>query len=102
MEPVNQQLQDIFLWLIRTSLHGTILLAIILLVRAVVKGKFRFSMVYWLWMLLLLRLMQLSNHYGTRPECRALCYRSALSFRLQFSFISYKPSSLRSALKMVV
>jgi beta-lactamase regulating signal transducer with metallopeptidase domain len=57
MEPVNQQLQDIFLWLIRSSLHGTILLAIILLVRAVVKGKFRFSMVYWLWMLLLLRLI---------------------------------------------
>lgn len=52
-----QTLQEVFSWLIRSSFHGTILLAIILLVRAVVKKQFRFQMVYWLWMLLLLRLI---------------------------------------------
>ena len=52
-----QQFLDVFQWLIRCSFHGTILLAIILLVRAVVKGTFRFRMVYWLWMVLLLRLI---------------------------------------------
>ncbi|MHC4291589.1 MAG: M56 family metallopeptidase, partial [Planctomycetota bacterium] len=52
-----QQFMDVFQWLIRSSFHATILLLIILLVRAVVKKKFRFQMVYWLWMLLLLRLI---------------------------------------------
>ncbi|MBL7214885.1 MAG: hypothetical protein ISS71_04330, partial [Phycisphaerae bacterium] len=57
MIPIPQYLLDVFQWLVRSSFHASILLAMILLVRAVVKGKFRFRMVYWLWMVLLLRLI---------------------------------------------
>jgi len=52
-----QQFMDVFQWLIRSSFQATILLVIILLIRAAVKKKLRFRMVYWLWMLLLLRLI---------------------------------------------
>ncbi len=52
-----QQLLDVFIWLVRSSFHATILLAIILLVRAIVSKRFRFRMVYLLWMILLLRLI---------------------------------------------
>lgn len=53
----SQHILDVFQWLIRSSFQATILLGIILLIRIVVKRKFRFRMVYWLWMLLLLRLI---------------------------------------------
>ena len=52
-----QTFQDIFLWLVRSSFYGTVLLVMILLVRAVTKRQFRFRMVYWLWMVLLVRLI---------------------------------------------
>ena len=52
-----QQLLDVFQWLIRSSFHATVLLCIILLIRSVVQRRFRFQMVYWLWVLLLLRLI---------------------------------------------
>lgn len=52
-----QPFQDMFLWLVRSSFYGTVLLVMILLVRAVTRRQFRFRMVYWLWMVLLVRLI---------------------------------------------
>lgn len=57
MIPYPAHMLNVFQWLIRSSYQATVLLAIILLIRAVVKSKFRFRMVYWLWMLLLVRLI---------------------------------------------
>ncbi len=57
MFSIPQSLQEVFLWLARSSFYGTILLAMILLVRIVVKGKLRCRMVYWLWLVLLVRLI---------------------------------------------
>ena len=57
MESVYPILQELFQWIVRSSFCGTILLAMILLVRAVVKRPLRFRCVYWLWMVLLIRLI---------------------------------------------
>ena len=57
MIPVLEQFVEIFRWLIRSSFQATILLAIILLIRMLIGRKFHFRMVYWLWILLLLRLI---------------------------------------------
>lgn len=57
MIPYPAHILNVFQWLVRSSYQATVLLVMILLIRAVVKGKFRFRMVYWLWMLLLVRLI---------------------------------------------
>ena len=57
MNAYPQPLLDIFHWMLRSSFHATILLALILLVRSAVQKKFRCRAVYWLWVILLLRLV---------------------------------------------
>lgn len=57
MAAIAQSLGAIFGWLIRSSFEATILLAVIVLIRTLVKRRLHFRMVYWLWMLLLVRLI---------------------------------------------
>ena len=65
MNTIPIQLLDIFDWLIRCSFYATILLVIILLIRSAIRRKFRYQVVYWLWMLLLLRLIWPLNFQTT-------------------------------------
>ena len=57
MIQIPQQFIDIFQWLIRNSFYATILLVIILGIRFLIQKKLRFRMLYWLWVVLLLRLL---------------------------------------------
>lgn len=57
MTTYPQQLMEVFQWLIRSSFHATILLCIILIIRSIVQNQFRYRIVFWLWMLLLIRLI---------------------------------------------
>jgi bla regulator protein BlaR1 len=57
MAAISQNLGDVFGWLIRSSFEATLLLAVILLIRLLVRRRLHFRMVYWLWILLLVRLI---------------------------------------------
>lgn len=52
-----QHLLSLFDWMLRCSFYATILLVLILVVRIAVRRQFRFRAIYWLWMILLLRLI---------------------------------------------
>jgi beta-lactamase regulating signal transducer with metallopeptidase domain len=57
MNTYPQPILELFYWMLRSSFYATILLALILVVRMAVRKKFRFRAMYWLWMILLLRLI---------------------------------------------
>lgn len=57
MIAARQELLDVFQWLIRSSFQATVLLVLILFVRMLVRNRFQARMIYWLWVLLLFRLV---------------------------------------------
>lgn len=57
MSAVHQEILSVFNWLIESSFQATVLLALILLVRGLVRNWFQVRMIYWFWILLLLRLI---------------------------------------------
>ena len=56
MEALNIQLSPFFQWLLKTSLQGSLLICLILLVKSVLRGKLPIRWHYYLWLLLLVRL----------------------------------------------
>jgi Tol biopolymer transport system component/beta-lactamase regulating signal transducer with metallopeptidase domain len=56
MEALNIQLSPFFQWLLKTSLQGSLLICLILLVKTVLRGKLPIRWHYYLWLLLLVRL----------------------------------------------
>ena len=54
---ITNELTAVFQWLIQSTLAGTVLLMVILFVRMLIRGHIRIQVVYWLWVLLLLRLV---------------------------------------------
>jgi bla regulator protein BlaR1 len=56
MESLNMQLQPFFEWLLRTTLQASLLICLILLLQAVLRGKLGVRWHYCLWLLLLVRM----------------------------------------------
>jgi beta-lactamase regulating signal transducer with metallopeptidase domain/Tol biopolymer transport system component len=56
MEALNIQLSPFFQWLLKTSLQGSLLICLILLVKSVLRGRLPIRWHYYLWLLLLVRL----------------------------------------------
>lgn len=56
MEALNIQLSPFFQWLLQTSLQGSLLICLILLVKSILRGKLPIRWHYYLWILLLVRL----------------------------------------------
>ncbi len=56
MESLNIQLQPFFEWLLRTTLQASVLIALILLVQLMLRGKLGIRWCYCLWLVLLIRM----------------------------------------------
>jgi len=56
MEALNIQLSPFFQWLLKTSIQGSLLICLILLVKSVLRGRLPIRWHYYLWLLLLVRL----------------------------------------------
>lgn len=57
MNLTAQDIQDVLIGLAKCSFHASVLIGVILLVRAFLRGRYRLKAVGWLWMILVLRLM---------------------------------------------
>jgi beta-lactamase regulating signal transducer with metallopeptidase domain len=57
MEPLSIQLWPFFEWLLKTTLQASLLIVLIMLVRSVVRGKLDVRWHYFLWIVLLIRLV---------------------------------------------
>ena len=56
MESLSMQLQPFFEWLLRTTLQASLLICLIILVQAVLRGRLGIRWHYCLWLLLLVRM----------------------------------------------
>ena len=56
MEALNMQLSQLFEWLLWTTIQGSILIGLIVLIQIVLRGKLGIRWHYFLWLLLLVRL----------------------------------------------
>ncbi len=57
MEALNMQLSQLFEWLLWTTIQGSILIGLILVVQIILRGKLGIRWHYFLWLLLLIRLV---------------------------------------------
>ncbi|NIP25470.1 MAG: hypothetical protein GWN67_13970, partial [Phycisphaerae bacterium] len=56
MEAINIQLSSLFEWLLKTTIQGSVLIGLILLVKVILRGRLPIRWHYFLWLLLLIRL----------------------------------------------
>jgi len=56
METLNIQLSPLFEWLVKTTIQGSVLIGLILLVKIILRGRLPIRWHYFLWLLLLVRL----------------------------------------------
>jgi len=57
MGALNTQLSPFLEWLVKTTIEGSVLIALIVLVKAVLRDRLPIRWHYWLWVLLLIRLV---------------------------------------------
>jgi bla regulator protein BlaR1 len=57
MESFFEQLSESFGWLIRSSLHAGVLVCLVLAVKAVVRGRLAARWHYFLWLLVVVRMV---------------------------------------------